>query len=157
MSAEQEAEIDALRWALAEIADLTQRQQLPITAEVHALATEALYGPRDSDATRRAETACRARMRRARPIRRRQGSRGSSRTMEHPPMTTPPPNRQDTGALEPEPRGFVEWDYEPDEFDRDVDDDDDWSDCSMGPDGYCGQAGSEYCEFECSFRRRYRP
>lgn len=25
--------------------------------------------------------------------------------------------------------------------------------CSMGPDGYCGQAGSEYCEFDCPFRR----
>ncbi len=26
--------------------------------------------------------------------------------------------------------------------------------CSMGPDGFCGAAGSEYCEFECPLRRR---
>jgi hypothetical protein len=22
-------------------------------------------------------------------------------------------------------------------------------DCSLGPDGQCGKAGSEYCDFEC--------
>lgn len=29
--------------------------------------------------------------------------------------------------------------------------DDDWDEmmCSMGPDGQCGAAGSEYCDFEC--------
>ena len=29
--------------------------------------------------------------------------------------------------------------------------DDDWDEllCSMGRDGQCGQAGSEYCDFEC--------
>lgn len=31
------------------------------------------------------------------------------------------------------------------------DDDEDWLDmtCSLGPDGQCGQAGSEFCDFEC--------
>lgn len=24
--------------------------------------------------------------------------------------------------------------------------------CSMGPDGQCGQAGSEYCDLECPYR-----
>jgi hypothetical protein len=24
--------------------------------------------------------------------------------------------------------------------------------CSRGADGYCGQAGSEYCDFECPYR-----
>lgn len=36
--------------------------------------------------------------------------------------------------------------------DDDTDDEeDDWSEmmCSMGPDGQCGQAGSEWCDFEC--------
>lgn len=30
-------------------------------------------------------------------------------------------------------------------------DDDDWNElmCSMGNDGQCGQAGSEFCDFEC--------
>jgi hypothetical protein len=29
------------------------------------------------------------------------------------------------------------------------DEDDDLEDCMMGPDGYCGAAGSEYCDWEC--------
>lgn len=33
--------------------------------------------------------------------------------------------------------------------DRLDDDADDFGDCMMGPDGYCGAAGSEYCDWEC--------
>ena len=43
-----------------------------------------------------------------------------------------------------------DWDDDPG-FDN-VDDDEDFDlpfDCHMGPDGYCGAAGSEDCEFEC--------
>lgn len=25
--------------------------------------------------------------------------------------------------------------------------------CQMGPDGFCGAAGSEWCEFDCPYRR----
>ncbi len=39
-----ETEIDRLRWALSSIADTTHRQQLPITAQIYAVATDALYG-----------------------------------------------------------------------------------------------------------------
>lgn len=39
-----------------------------------------------------------------------------------------------------------EEDFE-DEFERAL------GDCSMMDDGFCGQAGSEYCEFECLIRR----
>jgi hypothetical protein len=35
--------------------------------------------------------------------------------------------------------------YEPDEYEA--------FDCHMGPDGLCGAAGSEDCEFECPYRR----
>lgn len=33
-------------------------------------------------------------------------------------------------------------------------DEDGWDEvaCSLGPDGQCMQAGSEYCEFSCPFR-----
>lgn len=36
--------------------------------------------------------------------------------------------------------------------------DDDWHDtmCSMGPDGQCGQAGSEWCDFECRTMAAWR-
>lgn len=36
--------------------------------------------------------------------------------------------------------------------------DDDWDElmCSMGVDGQCGQAGSEYCDFECPTMRARR-
>ena len=49
-------------------------------------------------------------------------------------------------------------DYDPlvDTFDGDIfeHDDEAWAEasCSLMPDGSCGQAGSEYCEFECPFR-----
>jgi hypothetical protein len=36
--------------------------------------------------------------------------------------------------------------------DHDVDD----FDCHMGPDGQCGAAGSEMCDFECPTMRAYR-
>jgi hypothetical protein len=44
---------------------------------------------------------------------------------------------------------------------RDLDDDFDdaeenFFDCHMGPDGYCGAAGSEDCEFDCPYRRAQR-
>lgn len=44
--------------------------------------------------------------------------------------------------------------FDPNEApDGELDDggDDDWADlmCSLGPDGQCGQAGSEFCDFEC--------
>ena len=60
---------------------------------------------------------------------------------------------EEVERIAPEPRGFVEWDYEPDEFDREAEED---FDCHMGPDGYCGAAGSEDCEFECPYRREMR-
>ena len=47
---------------------------------------------------------------------------------------------------------------EPDpwEFDEIDEDEDEMAEaemnCSMMPDGQCGQAGSEYCDFECPFR-----
>ena len=36
----------------------------------------------------------------------------------------------------------------------DADDEEAWLDamCGMGPDGQCGQAGSEHCEFDCPYR-----
>jgi hypothetical protein len=34
-------------------------------------------------------------------------------------------------------------------------DDDGLDDCSMGPDGYCGAAGSEYCDWECPLHNTY--
>lgn len=42
--------------------------------------------------------------------------------------------------------------------DDDTEEDDDWSElmCSMGPDGQCGQAGSEWCDFECPEMRALR-
>ena len=42
---------------------------------------------------------------------------------------------------------------------REFDDEDfDWVEamCSMGPDGQCGQAGSEHCDFECPNMRAWR-
>lgn len=44
--------------------------------------------------------------------------------------------------------------------DSDHDDDEDrWREmmCSQHADGQCGQAGSEYCEFECPFRDEALP
>ena len=38
-----------------------------------------------------------------------------------------------------------EWEFEADEYDYDGED----FDCHMGPDGQCGAAGSEECDFEC--------
>lgn len=51
----------------------------------------------------------------------------------------------------PEAPDAADYDYP---YDDDMDDDDDWSElmCSMGPDGQCGQAGSEYCDFDCPYR-----
>jgi hypothetical protein len=42
-------------------------------------------------------------------------------------------------------------DYDPDEIDYGTEgrDDEDDFDCHMGPDGQCGAAGSEMCDFEC--------
>jgi hypothetical protein len=34
-----------------------------------------------------------------------------------------------------------------------TDDDEDDFDCMMGPDGQCGKAGSEECDWECSRNR----
>jgi len=39
---------------------------------------------------------------------------------------------------------------DPEEWEFEADDDDmDGFDCHMGPDGQCGAAGSEMCDFEC--------
>lgn len=38
----------------------------------------------------------------------------------------------------------------------DEDDDEDFFDCMMGPDGQCGKAGSEECEFDCPTMRAWR-
>lgn len=45
--------------------------------------------------------------------------------------------------------------YYDDAWEADEDEDEGWGDlaCSMGPDGQCGQAGSEWCEFNCPYRR----
>lgn len=45
-----------------------------------------------------------------------------------------------------------EHDYDDDH--DEPDDDEAWDElmCSMGPDGQCGQAGSEYCDFDCPYR-----
>lgn len=42
-------------------------------------------------------------------------------------------------------------------FDDDHRDDepDALDDCMMGPDGYCGAAGSEHCDFECPLHNTY--
>lgn len=51
---------------------------------------------------------------------------------------------------------------EDDEYDyREYDDEEDeyesaLSDCHMGPDGQCGAAGSEHCEFECPIMADWR-
>lgn len=37
-------------------------------------------------------------------------------------------------------------DYDPDSLD------DALAECGLGPDGLCGMAGTEFCEFECPFR-----
>lgn len=44
--------------------------------------------------------------------------------------------------------------FEYDEIDDGDDDEDGWAEmmCHLHPDGQCGAAGSEYCEFECPFR-----
>ena len=39
-----------------------------------------------------------------------------------------------------------------DRDDQERDEDDALANCSRMSDGWCGQAGSEYCEFECPFR-----
>lgn len=44
-------------------------------------------------------------------------------------------------------------DYYDDDEDRDEDDE---FDCHMGPDGQCGSAGSEECDWECPTMRAYR-
>lgn len=41
--------------------------------------------------------------------------------------------------------------------DERFDDDDDYdpdalAECGLAPDGFCGMAGTEFCEFECPFR-----
>lgn len=41
---------------------------------------------------------------------------------------------------------YDNYDDDEDEIERAMDE------CSKMPDGYCGAAGSEYCEFECPFR-----
>lgn len=46
--------------------------------------------------------------------------------------------------------------YDEDEFDGFDEDDEDFFDCHMGPDGQCGAAGSEFCEFECPTMRAWR-
>lgn len=38
----------------------------------------------------------------------------------------------------------------------DAEDDDEYFDCHMGPDGQCGAAGSEECDWECPVMRRRR-
>jgi hypothetical protein len=47
--------------------------------------------------------------------------------------------------IEPGPFEFDDFDDEEDEFD-----------CHMRPDGYCGAAGSEDCEFDCPNRWEQR-
>lgn len=34
--------------------------------------------------------------------------------------------------------------------------DEDYLDCHMGPDGLCGKAGSEECDFECPYMAEQR-
>lgn len=41
-------------------------------------------------------------------------------------------------------------------FDDDDRDEEDEFDCHMGPDGQCGAAGSEMCDFDCPIMRAYR-
>jgi hypothetical protein len=43
------------------------------------------------------------------------------------------------------------YDWNNDE-DFDEEDEEDTFDCHLGPDGLCGKAGSEECEFECPYR-----
>lgn len=41
-----------------------------------------------------------------------------------------------------------------DENDSDLDDEEEgWEDCGMGPDGQCSNAGTEWCDWHCGFRR----
>ena len=43
---------------------------------------------------------------------------------------------------------YGDLDFDQDEIDASGDDEE-WFDCHMGPDGQCGAAGSEMCDFEC--------
>lgn len=42
-------------------------------------------------------------------------------------------------------------DYDDDDFD-DLEDEDDFEDCGLMPDGQCGLAGTEHCDFSCPNR-----
>jgi hypothetical protein len=52
----------------------------------------------------------------------------------------------------PDPLEVAEYHLGPD--DDFGEDEDDYFDCAMGPDGYCGKAGSEECDWECPYRGR---
>lgn len=68
------------------------------------------------------------------------------------------PSKRDTGSVCPpmliEPREWSQDDIDAEMFVDEEDDEDGWAEmmCSMHSDGQCGQAGSEYCDFECPFR-----
>ncbi len=54
-----------------------------------------------------------------------------------------------------EARTFDDLGPDPYEYDHELDYDP-MDDCHMGPDGYCGAAGSEHCDFECPIMRSRR-
>ena len=69
------------------------------------------------------------------------------------------------GFREPSPEGLGPARFDPSrwsqedidaEMFRDCDNDDDFDECHMGPDGLCGAAGSEWCDFECPTMREFR-
>lgn len=57
------------------------------------------------------------------------------------------------GGIRPEMPKVENADQVPDYEDDDVFDEEDFEfDCHLGPDGQCGKAGSEECDWECPMR-----
>jgi hypothetical protein len=81
-----------------------------------------------------------------------------SRTPADPNDPYPEPPSQAPKQPWAEDRKYDWDDHLADCVDLDEADAEDWAEmaCSMGRDGQCGQAGSEWCDFECPIMRRTR-
>lgn len=64
-------------------------------------------------------------------------------------------SRQGVSTEGADPSRWSQEDIDADMF-LERDEEDAEFDCHMGPGGYCGAAGSEWCEFECPYRRDQR-
>lgn len=64
----------------------------------------------------------------------------------------------DPMTTDPRIQAYDDLDFDQDEVDATGDEE--WFDCHMRPDGQCGAAGSEMCDFECptmaAMRRQWR-